>query len=207
MYTLFGQPGWGSVLVEAQLAFYGLPYVVEDVGDLFKSAEARERMTKVNPLGQTPALVLPGGMVMTESAAITLLLADITGSTALVPGPGEVERAAFLRWLVFMVTNIYPTFTYADLPERFAPAESARAFRKNVDAYQQRLWGHMEDAAGEPWFLGERFSAVDVFIATMTRWRPERAWFAENGKRLSGIAMRADARPELVTVWARNFPG
>jgi GST-like protein len=206
MYTLFGQPGWGSALVETQLAFYGLPYVVEDVGDLFKSADARERMTKVNPLGQLPALVLPGGMVMTESVAITLLLADITGSTALVPGPGEGERAALLRWLVFMAANIYPTFTYADVPDRFVPAESAQAFRKNVNAYLRKLWGHMEDAAGEPWFLGERFSAVDVFIATMTRWRPGRAWFAENGKRLFGVATRADARPELVAVWARNFP-
>ena len=207
MHRLFGQPGWGSVLVETQLAFYGLPYVVEDVGDLFKSAEARERMTKVNPLGQLPALVLPGGMVMTESAAITLLLADITGSTALVPGPREAERAAFLRWLVFMVANIYPTFTYADVPDRFVPAESAQTFRTNVDAYQRRLWGQVEDAAGEPWFLGDRFSAMDVFVATMTQWRPERAWFAENRKRLSGTAMRTDARPELVAVWARNFPG
>ena len=206
MYTLFGQPGWGSVLVETQLAFYGLPYMVEDVGDLFKSAEARERMAKVNPLMQTPALVLPGGMVMTESAAITLLLADVTGSTALVPGPGEAERAQFLRWLVFMVANIYPTFTYADLPDRFVPAESAKAFRKNVDAYQQKLWGQMEDEAAAPWFLGERFSAVDIFIATMTRWRPQRPWFAENRKRLFTIATRADARPELVAVWQRNFP-
>jgi GST-like protein len=205
MYTLFGKPGWGSVLVEVQLSFYGLPYVVEDVGDLFKSAEARERMAKVNPLMQTPALVLPDGMVMTESAAITLLLADITGSTALVPGSGEPGRAQFLRWLVFMVANIYPTFTYADLPDRFVPAESAEAFRKSVDAYQQRLWRQIEDEAGGPWFLGERFSAMDIFIATMTRWRPRRAWFAENRKRLFGIATRADAHPKLAAVWARNF--
>jgi GST-like protein len=206
MHTLFGHPGWGSALVEAQLAYYGLPYAVEDVGDLFKSAEARERIAKVNPLGQLPALVLPSGMVMTESAAITLLLADITASTALVPGPSEAERAAFLRWLVFMVTNIYPTFTYSDLPDRFVPAESAQTFRKNVDAYRQSLWGPMEDAAGEPWFLGERFSAVDIFIATMTRWRPGRAWFAGNRKRLSAIATGADAHPKLAAVWARNFP-
>lgn len=206
MYTLFAQPGWGSVLVEAQLAFYGLPYAVEDVGDLFKSADARQRMTKINPLGQTPALVLPDGMVMTESAAITLLLADIAASTALAPGPKEAQRGAFLRWLVFIVANIYPTFTYADLPDRFAPAECAQAFRKNVDAYQQRLWGQMEDAAGEPWFLSERFSALDIFIAAMTRWRPGRAWFAENRKRLFGIAAKADALPELASVWARNFP-
>ena len=43
MYTLFGRSGWGSVLVEAQLAFYRLPYEIEEVDDLFRSAEARAR--------------------------------------------------------------------------------------------------------------------------------------------------------------------
>src|SRR5262245_4684758 len=34
---LFGEPGWGSSVVEAQLDWYGLPYDFERVGDLFKS--------------------------------------------------------------------------------------------------------------------------------------------------------------------------
>src|SRR5262245_6605486 len=94
--TLYGEPGWGSVLVEAQLEWLGLPYMFEAVGDLFESAEARERLRRVNPLAQIPTLVLPDGAVMTESAAITLYLADLTGRDDLVPGPGAPERAAFL---------------------------------------------------------------------------------------------------------------
>jgi hypothetical protein len=31
MYTLYARPGWGSVLTEAQLAWYALPYRLEDV--------------------------------------------------------------------------------------------------------------------------------------------------------------------------------
>ena len=79
MHKLFGRPGWGSVLVEAQLAWYGLAYETEDVEDLFASAQAREKLAAVNPLAQVPTLILPNGQVMTESAAITLHLADITG--------------------------------------------------------------------------------------------------------------------------------
>lgn len=206
MYTLFGKPGWGSVLVEAQLGLYGLPYVLEDVGELFHSAEARAKLAAVNPLAQTPTLVLPGGRIMTESAAITLHLADITGKTTLVPSPDDAERAPFLRWLIFMVANIYPTFTYADIPDRFVPAESAKAFRKTVDAYTQQLWRQMEDEAGAPWFLGDRFTALDIFIATMTRWRPQRPWFAAHCPRLYAIAASTDARPELTEIWQRNFP-
>ena len=76
MYKLYAQPGWGSTLVEAQAAWYGLALVIEDVGNLFKSAEARTHLAKVNPLAQVPTLVLPDGRILTESVAITLHLAD-----------------------------------------------------------------------------------------------------------------------------------
>ena len=207
MYQLFGRKGWGSVLTEAQLAWYQLPFTLEEVDDLFTSEAARQRLAKVNPVAQLPTLVLPDGTVMTESAAITLHLADIAGGHDLVPPPGDPARPRFLRWLVFLVANIYPTFTFADVPARFVAGESAQAaFLDSVNAYAQRLWGMVEDEAGSPWFLGERFSALDIYIAVMTRWRPRRPWFAEHRPRLTAIARAAERQPELAEVWARNFP-
>lgn len=206
-YILYGRPGWGSAIVEAQLALYGLPVRLEDVGDLFDSDEARDRVRPVNPLAQVPALVLPDGTPMTESAAITLHLADRTGRDDLVPGPQAPERAAFLRWLVFLVANIYPTFTFADIPTRFVQdAQAADGFLEAVNTHARRLWGIVEGAAGTPWFLGERFSAIDIYLAVMTRWRPGPTWFAENAPLLSGAAARAAALPALAPVMARHFP-
>jgi GST-like protein len=207
MYKLFARPGWGSTIVEAQLAWYELPYAVEDVDDLFQSAAARERLAPLNPVAQLPTLIMPDGTVMTESAAITLNLAEIAGSTALVPAPGQAERARFLRWLVFLVANVYPVFTYLDEPTRFAPAAASAEFADNLGRYRERLWGIVEEAACEPWFLGPRFSALDIYIAVMTRWRPRRPWFAEHRPRLHAIALKTEARPELAQVWQRNFPG
>ena len=43
-FLLYGNPGWGSAIVEAQLAFYGLPFTVENTGDLFSSEAARARI-------------------------------------------------------------------------------------------------------------------------------------------------------------------
>ncbi|HVH74310.1 MAG TPA: glutathione S-transferase [Stellaceae bacterium] len=206
MYKLFARPGWGSVLAEAQLAWYGLPHEIEDLGDLFKSAAARERLAPVNPLAQVPTLVLPGGQVMTESAAITLHLADAARKSDLVPPPGDAARPAFLRWLVFLVANVYPTFTYADDPARFVEGAAAqRDFAAKVGAYRERLWRQVEEAAGRPWFLGPRLSALDIYIGAMTRWRPRRQWFAAECPRLSAIALGADAEPRLAAVWRRNF--
>ncbi len=144
-YRLYGEPGWGSVIVEAQLEWYGLDFDFERVGDLFASAAARRKLEAVNPLAQIPTLVLPDGTVMTESAAITLLLADLTGETTLVPAAGDGDRAVFLRWLVFLVANIYPTYTYGDDPARFVDVEAAqKPFRDSVIAYACKLYGHLE---------------------------------------------------------------
>jgi GST-like protein len=206
-YILYGRAGWGSAIVEAQLAWYGLPFRFEPVDDLFRSPDARLRLEKVNPLAQVPTLVMPDGSVMSESAAITLLLADITGQDTLVPAAGAPERARFLRWLVFLVANVYPTFTYADDPARFVSVGTARdPFRAATDAYAQRLWRQIEGNVGNPWFLGERFSALDIYIDVMTRWRPKRGWFEIETPHLFAIARRADRVPELKTVWERNWP-
>ena len=204
-YKLWGRAGWGSTLVEAQLVWYGLPYTFEPVEDLFRTPDADAKLKKVNPLAQVPTLEMPDGSVMSESAAITQLLADITGKDSLVPGPKAKERGKFLRWLVFIVANIYPTFTYADDPSRFVSVNNARdPFRAATDAYAQRLWRQVESEAGAPWFLGERFSALDLYIDVMARWGRRRPWFEAHTPKLFAIARRCDELPQLKDMWARN---
>ena len=202
---LFGEPGWGSAIVEAQLDWYGFEYEYERVGNLFKSAEGRQRLSAVNPLAQVPTLVLEDGTVLTESAAITLTLAELTGRDTFVPAPGDAARPAFLRWLVFLVANVYPTYTYGDEPTRFVDGEDAqRSFKSHVDAYAKKLYTVLEGVAGAPSFLGERFSALDLYLCTMTRWRPGREWFAANTPKLTAIAVRTAQLPQLAACWERN---
>lgn len=204
---LYGEPGWGSAIVELQLGWYGLDYRFERVGDLIASAESRAALAPVNPVAQVPTLILEDGRVMTESPAITLLLADRTGRDDLVPGPAAPERADFLRWLVFFVASIYPTYTYGDDPARFVPEPAGQeGFRLAVDAWRERLYRVAEAAAGSPWFLGERFSALDVYAAVLTRWEPGPDWFRREAPKLraSGAAVRG--LPALAVIARRNFP-
>jgi GST-like protein len=204
---LYGEPGWGSVLTEAQLDWYGIDYDFERVGDLFKSAESREKISEVNPVAQVPTLVLADGTVMTESAAITLYLAELTDNETLVPVAGSAERATLLRWLIFIVANIYPTYTYGDMPSRFvAGHEAQEGFRKAVNEYAIKMYSVLENHARQQWFLGERFSALDIYICAMTRWRPGRAWFAKNAPKLFSIATATEEVESLQASWQRNFP-
>jgi GST-like protein len=202
---LYGVRGWGSAIVEAQLDHYALPYTFADAGDVLGDAAAKAALAPLNPAGQVPTLVLDDGAVLTESAAITLWLAEATGSDALVPAPGDPRRAAFLRWLIFLVANIYPCFTFADVPERFVAAEAARRpFREAVDRWMLARWAMVEAAAGGPFFLGERLSAIDIYLAVMTLWRPKRPWFAANAPRVHAAALAAEADPRLAPAFARN---
>ena len=64
----------------------------------------------------------------------------------------------------------------------------------------------VEAQAGTPWFLGARFTALDLFIAVMTKWRPRRAWVNTHAPRLHAIALATEAAPQIAEVWLRNFP-
>lgn len=203
---LYRRAGWGSAIVEMQLAHYGLPVAAVEVADLFLDAAARERLIRISPAGQIPVLVLPDGKVLSESAAITLYLADLTGRDDLVPGPGATERADFLRWLIYLVAQVYPCFTFGDVPSRFLTDPAAqKQLAEATIARLQDLWSALEPVAGGPWFLGARFSALDLYLAAMTNWKPGPEWFQTRAPRLWAIAEAAAARPEIAPVWQQNF--
>ncbi|MGA7540222.1 MAG: glutathione S-transferase family protein [Steroidobacteraceae bacterium] len=205
-YTLFSVPGWGSALAEAMLALCSAPVAIEDVTGFDRPGAARDRLLRVNSLGQVPTLLLPDGTVMTESAAITLLLSERHPQAGLAPPPGTPLRPTFLRRLIWIAANVYPTFTYGDYPERWVGAD-AKSLKTATDTYRERLWREFDSQVSEgSWTLGTDFSALDVYVAVMTHWRPGRVWFAEQCPRLRAIATRADDHPLLSGVLLRNFP-
>lgn len=205
-YTLFSVPGWGSALAEAMLALCGAPVRIEDVTDFDRPGATRDRLLTVNSLAQVPTLLLPDGATMTESAAIALLLAERHPRAGLAPAPGTPLRATFLRRLIWIAANVYPTFTYGDYPERWVSAD-AQSLKSSTDALRERLWREFDtDVSEGGWALGPHLCALDVYIAVMTHWRPRRAWFRAHCPRLSAIAARADVHPILGPVLLRNFP-
>jgi GST-like protein len=120
-YIIYGRPATGSVPIEAALLLIGVPHELkepahpENPGGL-----SAEEMHRINPMQQLPALVLPNGEVMTESAAILIHLADSHPEARLAPAPGDPRRAAFLRWMVFVSAQIYALVWARDDPMRLA---------------------------------------------------------------------------------------
>ena len=76
-YKLYGRAGWGSTIVEAQLAWYGLPFTFEAVEDLFRTPDAAAKLAKVNPLAQVPTLEMPDGVSGLEAKGDLLFCGGI----------------------------------------------------------------------------------------------------------------------------------
>ncbi len=66
----------------------------------------REKLLAINPLCQVPTLLLADGSVMTESAAIALMILDERPDLA--PPAGTPQRRQFQRLLIWLVANVYP---------------------------------------------------------------------------------------------------
>ena len=204
-HRLLGCKGCGSAIVEAAFALAKVPLEYEEV-DYGAGSPTRERLLAVNPLGQVPTLILPDGTVLTESLAMVHYLADLAPRAGLVPPKGDPARVAFLRWSTFLVAAVYPTFTYGDEPAKWVEdVKGAKQLRESTDKHRMAQWLRLEEIAGEPWFLGAKMSALDLYVAAMTRWRPGRKWFDGHTPKLLAIAQKTSATPGVADVMTRNF--
>lgn len=205
-HHLLGCLGCGSAIVEAMLTLAKIPYTYEEV-DYGEGSPTRARLLAVNPLGQVPSLVLPDGTVMTESAAMAFHIHDLKPKAGLIPDAGDAERATFLRWQMFLIAAVYPTFTYGDDTARWVGGDDAagKALRASTDTHRKTTMQWLENAAAGPWFLGEKFSSLDLYFAMMTRWRPGRKWYEQHCPKLVAIARKAEELPGVAEVVKRNF--
>jgi GST-like protein len=205
-YIVYGAAGSGSVPVEAALTLLGLPYRVIDSTILAERADPA--LAKVNPMLQVPALVLPGGELMTESAAILTWLADAHPEARLAPTMAGAARPAFLRWISFVSAAIYGLYWIRDDPSRVTDGgEAAKALLRARTADRMlECWGIM-DAQLDPgrYLLGDDLGVLDLYVTVVSRWGPRRARFYEAAPKMSAVVRRVDADPRLASFWAERF--
>jgi GST-like protein len=207
MLKIFGAVGSGSVPIEAMLTLAGIPHaVIEAV--TWEDEAARKLVETVNPLRQVPALVLPSGEVMTESAAILIHLADLHPEARLAPGLGDPARAQYLRWMVYVSAAIYAFVWIIDDPTRIgAGKEQARPMIDRIHDRRIDCW-RMMDAQITPgrYILGDALSVLDLYVAVVSRFAPGRRRFNESAPKMAEIVRRVDADPRLTEFWSRRFP-
>jgi glutathione S-transferase len=204
-YTIFGDKGSGAFAAEAALAEAGAPYEFRLVS-LEKNEQKEPAFLAINPSGKIPALKLPEGEILTESAAILLTIADHFPNAKLLPAQASAERAIAYRWLAFMASEIYPMVEIVDYPARFVPeGDAADALRKKArERVRERLLIVERMTAG-PWLLAGGFSILDIYAAMFSRWSVGKEWRAANLPKLNALAMELSRRTAIAPVWQRHF--
>lgn len=207
-FTLYGAAGSGSVPVEAAMTLIGLDYrVIEAV--TWEGEAERDKVAVANPMRQIPALVLPSGETLTESAAILIWLADAYPEARLGPTITDPRRAQFLRWMTFIPAAVYSMFWVRDEPSRLVGDDAAaqeQVKRRTAERIAE-CWRVMDSQIRPGRFLlGEELSVLDLYVAVASRWTPRRARFSIEAPGMADVVRRVDDLPELQAFWSERFP-
>jgi glutathione S-transferase len=201
-YTLYGRPGSGSFVVQVALEEIGAPYERIWVG---REPEEVERFRILNPTGKVPALVLPDGTLMFESAAMLIHLALAAPGANLAPRPGTTQHAQFLQWMVFLSANLYD----AALRIYYSARYSSRG-EVNADAVREKGVSDLVSEAAlisrslHPYVLGDKYSIADTYLYMIASWHPEPTQLYARLQPLGAHAALVRARPAVAKVEAEH---
>lgn len=190
MYELFYYPDNASLAPHFVLEEIGAPFTLTLV-DRTRNEQKSPQYLERNPLGRIPTLVYDH-VVLFESAAICLHLADRHPEARLAPAVASDARAHLYKWLMFLTNTIQPdhmAFFYADrytADPRGAVAVSAAAEERLGQAYAA------VDAALQregPFLLGRDVSVADFYLLMLIRWGAKQR---NHPKHLPGIRRCAE---------------
>jgi glutathione S-transferase len=174
MILLYYYPGNASLTPHMLLEEIGVPFELVLVDRAIAAHKSPEYL-KLNPNGQIPVLV-DGDLVLYETAAICLHLADMNPQAKLAPAMQTPERAQFYKWLAWCSNTLQAMLMHYFYPERLVD-EGDEAAAAQVKFHAEARVGRMLDLldaqlashAGD-WLLGSAFTAVDPYALMLCRW-------------------------------------
>ena len=170
MYKLYYDLGSASMGVRVILEETGAPYqLIEATKD--RSKPRSPEQLAINPNGWLPVLTWDDG-AMYEAAAMAVFLCDRHPEANLAPKVNEPARGVFLQTLVYFSNSVQNAFQLNYYPDRFAdtPEDEASAERRGIRRLRE-TWKVIDDQIGNnEWVLGDRFSAVDIYLFMLITW-------------------------------------
>jgi glutathione S-transferase len=161
--VFFHNPHSRAAMTRALLEELGANYEL-CVIDFRRNEQLSADYRVINPMGKVPA-IRHDGVVVTETVAIYIYLADLYRDAGLAPALDDPQRGTYLRWLVFYAACIEPAV--ADKAMKREPGPRVQCPYGDFDSVLKTI---TEVIAHGPWLLGERFNAADVLWGNALRW-------------------------------------
>lgn len=187
---LYGTPPTRAIRVQWLLNELGVDCEVIGLNPLAPEPE----LLALNPAGKLPVLV-DGDVVLTESAAIPLYLAEKYPEKGLIP-KDLADRAQMYRWIFFLVTEIeQPLWRIALNTTIYPENERVPADIKNATRDCKKMVAVFEThMANRDFVAGDRLSVADFNAAYTLDWANESQMLAE-APRLRSYVTTMYARP------------
>lgn len=203
MLKLYGTPPTRALRAIWLLNELGLEYELHPV-DLMQGEHYQQDFLALNPAARVPVLV-DGNLVVTESAAIQLYLAEKYPQAGLIPESVE-DRAQMYRWIFFLVTEIEQplwriarhTFLYPKEKQLPQDVELAKQECLEMLAVLER---HMSE---REFLAGDQISVADFNAAYTLDWANTEK-LLEGSPRLQGYLKAMYARPTAPITIAEAF--
>jgi glutathione S-transferase len=199
MYQLHYFPANANAAPHMLLEEIGVKYDLVLV-DRAKNAQKSREYLKINPNGRIPTLV-DGKLIVSEAAAIVLHLVDKHPAAGLAPKVGTPERAKFYQWLTFLTNSLQEELMIWQYPERLAGEDAAatEVVKRGAEARASTFLDVVEDhlKANGPHFLGNRFSAVDLYLVMLSRWARPMACPPRSRPNIAKLLGRVTALPSV----------
>ena len=203
MLKLYGTPPTRALRVVWLLNELGLEHELHPV-DLMQDEHHQQDFLSLNPAARVPVLV-DGNLVLTESAAIQLYLAEKYPQAGFIPESLE-DRAQMYRWMFFLVTEVEQplwriarhTFVYPD--EKRIPQDVELARQECLEMIEV-LERHMSE---REFMVGDRLSVADFNAAYTLDWANTDEMLA-SAPRLRDYLKAMYARPTAPPTIAEAF--
>lgn len=207
MFKLYWAPNTGAFAPQVALQEAATPYQLVPV-NLAAGEHRAPAFLALNPRGEIPVLQAPDGLLLTESAAIVLHIADCYPAAELLPAPGSVERARTYRWLLYAATSLYGAFLRYYHPERVIAQPAAEEAVKQAALAEVRAgWAILAaDLQDGPFVLGTRYSIVDTYLVMLAYWDPDPVTLFGLFPALARLCQAVRRRPAVAALWDDNFP-
>jgi glutathione S-transferase len=121
-------------------------------------------------------VLVDGELVLYETAAICMHLADTHPGAALAPPLGTRERAHFYKWMAWLTNTPQAMLMHYFYPERLVnDGDTPAALQVKAHAQAKvvamlALLDAQLASHGGPWLLGAHYSAVDPYAFMLCRW-------------------------------------
>lgn len=197
MYQLYYYPSNASFAPHACLEEAGVPYelvLVDRASDSHKSAGYK----KLNPSGRIPTLV-DGDLVLFETAAICLHIADSHPDSGLAPAPATTARSVLHKWLFYLATTVQTEILVWFYPERYSTDDAGKAAVKaGAHARLADTLGILDQAVGAgPYLMGDHYTLLDPYLAMLCRWAGKAGCGPRGYANIGPYLDRVVARPSM----------